>query len=394
MKALRMVIVTAMLVAGGRWSLQAQEFNRFVDRVQSLKAPAARQAVVDSFISVSTFPFLEGTTVWFCYTGEAGRVEVLGDFNRWDPEAGLRLKRLTGTDLWYRSAEFEMDARLDYKLVLNGNEWVLDPLNPRTIAGGYGLNSELAMPAYRVPWEITERPNIPHGTFELRRIRSTATDTTYEVRIYLPPNYDPDRIPGYPTAYFQDGLDALTFGHAGAVLDNIIDSAVIDPILAVFVQPNDRFGEYGGDLRQDYAVFFTGELVPWIDSLYNTVPDASHRAVLGPSLAANSSAYIAYTYPAIFGNCGIQSGAMWVNDNEVFDMITLGQPVDVRMSNIWSNYEGTEELMAVLRDYFESAGYAHLSYSLPEGHSWGMWRGIYDDMLHFFFGRASTPSGR
>ena len=41
--------------------------------------------------------------------------------------------------------------------------WILNPLNPRQVSGGFGQNSELAMPEYTDPPEIEFDPEIPRG---------------------------------------------------------------------------------------------------------------------------------------------------------------------------------------------------------------------------------------
>ncbi|MCI0693235.1 T9SS type A sorting domain-containing protein [candidate division KSB1 bacterium] len=62
--------------------------------------------------------------------------------------AADRLQQLPATNFWYLGKNFEPEARLDYKFVLNGSTWILDPHHNKTVLGGFGPNSELAMPLY------------------------------------------------------------------------------------------------------------------------------------------------------------------------------------------------------------------------------------------------------
>ena len=107
----------------------------------------------------------------------------------------------TDTDLWYRKESFEPNARLDYKLVINGSRWILDPQNPNTIAGGFGSNSELAMPEYEQPWEIVEVEGVAKGSLISENFTSSNTGKTYEIQVYLPPGYDESQT--YSVAYFS-----------------------------------------------------------------------------------------------------------------------------------------------------------------------------------------------
>ena len=148
-------------------SLFAQSgFQQFLNRVNSISDSTEKAAVVDSFMTIAReqgIPFIEDSNANFIYLGNTNTISVAGDFNGWNPNANM-MNNLTQTSFWYFSKIFEMNARLDYKFVLNGNNWILDPENPHTITGGYGPNSELAMPEYIQPWEIEYNPVIEHGS--------------------------------------------------------------------------------------------------------------------------------------------------------------------------------------------------------------------------------------
>jgi hypothetical protein len=107
------------------------------------------------------------------YRGTARDVTLAADMNGWDP-ARDPLTRVADTDLFFLSLQFPADARLDYKLVSDG-QWLLDPLNPRTILGGYGPNSQAMMPRYVPPPEIERYADI-------RSARSAASRTAASPR--------------------------------------------------------------------------------------------------------------------------------------------------------------------------------------------------------------------
>jgi enterochelin esterase family protein len=175
------------------------------------------------------------------------------------------------------------------------------------------------------------------------------------------------------------------------VLDNLLDSNKIAPLIGVFVKPNNRNTEYGGDLREEYQLFFIEELVPFIDSTYNTIAESSNRLVMGPSLGGNISALISYNNPDVFANCGIHSGALWVNNNEALNLIINGPVKDIKWSSIWGSYEGTIKTdMRLMRDELISKGYDFDWLELPEGHSWGLWRATIDRILEYFFPAGAT----
>ncbi|HCY75844.1 MAG TPA: hypothetical protein DHV28_07965 [Ignavibacteriales bacterium] len=367
------------------------EFQKFINHVNSLSDPASKVAAVDSFMVYARsqgIPFITGDSANFIYLGTASSIAVAGDFTFWN--TNVFMTKLNQTNFWYYSRAFEMDARLDYKFVLNGSNWILDPENPKTISGGFGPNSELSMPAYIQPWEINYHPSIPHGIVLNKTIFSNNVGTNYQLQIYLPPGYDSLSAETYPTVYFQDGFEYISLASAVNVLDNLLDSNKIQKIIAVFVQPNNRNVEYAGNLRLQYTNFFVNELVPYIDGNFKTKQNPSQRLVLGDSYGGNISALISYNHPDVFGNCGLHSGAFQPNNYEIYAQVMTdlanGIVKDIKWSSIWGTYE--ESLTGTMRSFKDSL-IAH-NYAIDweerhEGHSWGQWRATIDNMLVYFF---------
>ncbi len=369
------------------------QFQEFLDRVNSISDSTGKAAVIDSFMNVARqqgIPFVENNTANFIYRGTPNTISIAGDFNGWNPSVNF-MSNLSQTDFWYLSKSFEMNARLDYKFVLNGNNWILDPENPNTILGGFGPNSELAMPEYVQPWEIEFNPDIQHGTVETTSIFSNHLNATYQLKIYLPPGYNGNGEEKYPSVYFQDGFEYITLGSAVNVLDNLIDSNKIQPVVAVFVKPNNRNEEYAGSKRVQYRLFFAEELVPFIDSLYKTINNPLQRLVIGDSFGGNISALIAYNHPELFGLCGLHSGAFWQNNFETYNLIVNGEVKNIKWSSVWGSYESLQTNLRNFRDSLLSKGYQLDWLELPEGHSWGLWRATIDVILQYFF--PASPSG-
>ena len=365
--------------------LPAQNFQSFVDYVNSLPDTATKMAAVDSFMNANPqLPHIYSNIATFVYRGTANSVSVSGDFNQWNAPADP-LAKIPDTDLWYRSKSFELDARLDYRFVLNGSEEIQDPNNPFSYdytASQYG--SILAMPDYVWPWEVNEYPDVPQGTFEEFYITSTYTDSTYKVQVYLPYGYQVSGGDGYPTAYFNDGL----FYSAGThILDNLIDSGLIQKMIAVFVFPYDRDIEYWGYDRENHRLFFVNELVPYIDSAYNTSPYPEDRAVIGLSASGNIAALIGYYHDDVFGNAGLQSAAFIYNNWETYNLIVSGEKKEIRWAAIWGSYDlpWLFPNMRQFRDELIDKGYSFYWRELHEGHSFGMFKATVDDLLIHFF---------
>ena len=239
----------------------AQTFQDFLDQVTA--APESlRTALVDSFVTVHPqSPVFEADTLaHYYYRGTATSVTVPGDANQWNP--GLfPMTRLSTTNFWYRTQVFENDARLDYKFVLNGNNWILDPRNPYTVSGGFGPNSELRMPGFVQPPEIAYNPSIQHGALADSSFYSVNLGNTRTISVYTPPGYG-SPIDSFGVMVFHDGQEYISLGSARNVLDYLIHEQRIEPIIAVFVPPVNRTEEYAGSLQDEFTAFIVDELMP------------------------------------------------------------------------------------------------------------------------------------
>jgi enterochelin esterase-like enzyme len=369
-------------------SLPAQTFQLFLIRVNA--APdSLKLAIVDSFMNaVPSFPYLEQDTLaYFLFRGNANQITVPGDANGWNQNA-FPMQLVSGTNLWYRTEVFEADARLDYKFVLNGTTWILDPLNPRTVSGGYGPNSELCMPDYLPAPEIEYYPNIDHGTIEDTMFYSINLSNTRQIRVYLPPQYT---ITGdsFPVILFHDGSDYLTLGSARNVIDYLISEHRIEPIIALFVPPVDRNQEYAGSLKTPFTNFIVQEVFPWLDGKYRTRTYQASRAIIGASNGGNISLWLGLQHPDFFGNIGAQSSNVQdtiANGFRNGPFLNLKFYLDIGTYDISALIPLVENFQQIL----QNRGYPCQYQVYHEGHSWGNWRAHIDNALEMFFPGSAT----
>ncbi|MBL7032694.1 MAG: T9SS type A sorting domain-containing protein [Candidatus Delongbacteria bacterium] len=381
MVKIRYAVFALILYATGL--LQAQTFSQFIGLLWGTPE-GERQELVEAFMdTVSSFPFIEGNTqCHFIYQGDANTVNVPGDANGWD--AGeFDMQTVAGTDFWYYSRPFEADARLDYKFVINGSQWILDPLNPFQCWGGFGPNSELRMPGYLPPLEIEYYPDIPHGTLSDSSYYSEHLGNSRTVRVYLPPGYDSGEE-DYPSIFFHDGLEYVDLAAADHVLDYLIHQELIEPVIAVFVPPVNRTEEYAGNLQDEFTAFIAEELLPHIDNRYRTEVDPARRATLGASNGGNIALHLGVTHPELFGLVAAQSSNVQSHIStalETGDLLELDFYLDIGTYDIPILITLVENLVDILTE----RGYPFDYFVYHEGHSWGNWKAHMDDALIRFF---------
>lgn len=253
-----------------------EDFQRRIAEIEQADTSQA-QGLADSLWQALTAqgraPLVFGERVFFLYKGAANSVTWRGDFTGWESGPGVEGKRIGGSDLWMAETTLPVDARANYKIVLDGQDWILDPANPRVQPGGLGDNNILAMPEFAVTTDTARRNDVAPGTLsDDLTIESTNLGYAVNYRVYTPANYDD--LSGLPVVYVTDGNDWVyePYGAMAVALDNLIADGRIEPVMAVFIDArepgnpeNNRREQEFLDHFDPYARFVAEELVPAID---------------------------------------------------------------------------------------------------------------------------------
>ncbi len=407
--ALFLLVLLTVAPATAQDGLPFDTFRQFTDSLETVAAipdaverEAAVGALWNALVDAGRVPFALGDSAAFLYRGPASTLAVAGDHNGWNPNAGT-MGRAGPSDVWMRIYAFPEAARLDYKLVRDG-DWILDPANPHQQWSGFGPNSELRMPMWVFPDETVRDPVVPAGSFTpARSLASTHLGYAVTYRVYTPADYD--GLADLPVIYVTDGQEYSDdrLGAFRIVLDNLIADGRAAPAIAVFVDPRVN----GQNLRQeqyvqnpDFAAFVAEELVPVIDAAYRTRADRDGRVILGTSLGGLFSAYLGVLHPDTFGKLAIQSPAFWVSESpqwwtgpSIYAMMAGAEDglLEIYMST--GTINDTEDGARRMRDVFEAHGHALTYREVPEGHSWGNWRALLDEaLLALLPGPAATDA--
>jgi enterochelin esterase family protein len=386
-------------------------FSKFYDAINQESNIASKQILADEFISgvkQTGYPIYENdSTVIILYQGDEDTVVLLGDMGDWVDK--IIMEKIEHTNLFYYRGSYEKDARLEYWLFLNDDQFpITDPLNEFIVRNGWGEISELAMPHYKRHPYFDKYIHGEIGQFEnLKEAILPSKYLLYDhvVNIYLPAGYE-NSNEKYPVVYFQDGKDYIEFAIVPHVLNNMIKGKEIEPVIAVFVTPPNlhqpkepnRATEYG--LNDEYVKFFVSELVPFIDRKFRTIDDADSRLIVGDSYGGLISLYIGFSNPDLFGKVYSQSGYHSFNKDRIIGLINES---DMKGLNIYFDcglYElqvGAAFIPEAERNFLEgnrrlrkalvAKGYNNIYFEYPEGHTWGNWRRHLIDALKYFFNK-------
>lgn len=379
-----------------------QDINRVADsglRTQLLDSVWKKLSAADQI------PLKSGKEVLFLYRGTAHNVHFNGAFNKWGKGPEVKGQLLKNLGLWYATARMPETARLEYKITLNTTnwltqflgwktEWIMDPANPHRRPGGFGEDSELIMPGYTAHPETVERADVVKGTLSApEQITSLKLGYPVRFRVYTPAGYE--SLNKLPSVYVTDGHEYAdpNMGRMTTVLDNAISDGSIKPVVAIFIDPRDvqsgenlRMTEFA--LNENFAAFIAEELVLLVDARYKTVRNPTYRAIMGTSLGGLNAAWVGYKYPSVFGNLAIHSPAFWYRQ-AILEHYKTSETLPLNIYLATGTVNDAEEHARLMHDILVAKGY-NVNYSEhAESHSWGLWQGLIDEPLQFFWGRKA-----
>jgi enterochelin esterase-like enzyme len=147
--------------------------------------------------------------------------------------------------------------------------------------------------------------------------------------IYFPPCYD-TRL-RYPVVYLMHGTPFDERHWLGLGLKEALDAAIASrrapPFIAVLPR-GDLNGSFGGTSggAGSWEQVMVEELIPYIDTTYNTLATKAGRAIGGISRGAVWALEIAFLHPDLFSAVGGHSSALSVNlAPPVFDPLEIVQ---------------------------------------------------------------------
>jgi len=419
--ALAVFLVAPLAEAAGPPCRTAAELKTALARAADDVARATLASRFAACATRATTPLLSpglspgSVRVLFVYRSPAEKVFLAGDMNGWSTSA-QPLERLAGTDLHLLELEVPDGARLDYKLVVSGTEWMLDPWNPRRMTGGYGPNSDLRTPAYVPPAEVEPGPDTVKGTWTELKLESRAMGGARSAFVW---SSAPAGAPGpFPVLYLLDGTDYRDFAKAHVVAGNLVGARKLPPVVLVLVPPVDRRAEYDDDrsaaspdgrsepssTHAAFTRFLVDELVPAVEARWPVRKDAAGRGVMGASLGGFAALSVTARRPGVFGRSGAQSTGG--GDGGGFETLldALGRlparslRVHLDAGTFEERFHGFDLLSLTRRLRAALSWRQVVQYrEVPEGHSWGSWRARLADALTFFWGDERSepaPSAR
>ena len=318
-----------------------QDFKDELNSIVNLADPVERDTQLDAFWTMlqdaGQVPYAQDNQVAFMYRGAGATVSWPGDFNGWNPSSPSWQGAQQGaTDLVLLEKTFPSDARLDYKIVSTAPGFSTRQIRCRCGAAS-GRTASCACRTTCFPRKRSARRACRRETSPaISRLRAPISVTTSIIESTHQPGTTNKTLATLPVAYVTDGHEysADHLGSMVVVLDNLIDAGLIQPMMAVFIDPRDpvsgtnrRGSEYTGNPA--FADFVADELVAEVDASFRSLASPSGRTILGTSFGGVNSAYFGGTRSDVFENIAVQSPSNFSSVFNLYATQSLQDEVDI-----------------------------------------------------------------
>jgi enterochelin esterase-like enzyme len=281
-----------------------------------------------------------------------------------------------------------------YTFSVDGNV-LPDPNNPfikPLFKRALGQSLVLVPGSDELTWQLRD---VPHGQLNQHFYKSKIVGDHRDFRVYTPPGYNPKRKEPYPVLYLFHGITDetsawITAGQENVILDNLIAEGKSVPMIIVntlgygapeMFDPAVVNGRTPEALKKNEELFvasFLNEVIPMIDTLYNTGRSKTYRAVAGLSMGGGQSLDVGLNHPELFNYVGGFSPAVILLNpdyNKAFPK--LDQSVNKAFKLVWIAIGKDDYLLESTRLFKNWLNTKNIkfTYTETEGvHSYNVWR--------------------
>jgi enterochelin esterase family protein len=343
--------------------------------------------------------------------------EVLVQGN-WQGGRGLAMTR-DDSGLWSVTTAPLQPELWAYTFSVDGVR-TLDPGNYNVARDGVGFMNTVLVPGEESSVFLA-RP-VPHGAVTAVWAGSAALKTPRRMFVYTPPGYE-GNTNRYPVLYLLHGSGGdeeawPVMGIANVIMDNLIAQGKAKPMIVVMpnaywneiasldvagprTAPPPGVGSGAGAVGYDAnEKDIVGDLVPFVEKHYRTLPGRENRALAGLSMGAGITANVALKRLDVFASVGLLSSGMFrgtgsapASGAELLEKISPGFLADPAATNkklrLLFISCGTEDpRIDSLTKVAEELRSRHIKVtfkSYPGEHEWKVWRHSLADMAPMLF---------
>src|SRR6266511_2011068 len=181
------------------------------------------------------------------------------------------------------------------------------------VAALWLLTASPAGASARTPLRVVSNLRLDPRLTELT-LTTPALDAPTGVRVLLPDGYSSSRR-RYPVLYLLHGCCNGTNGYRSWT-DKLGAEALTAGLPLIVVMPDSgsnggyvNWWNFGAQGPPEWETYHVGQLIPWVDSHYRTIPTRSGRALAGLSMGGDGGIKYAARHPDMFVSASAYSGA-------------------------------------------------------------------------------------
>jgi len=242
--------------------------------------------------------------------------------------------------------------------------------------------------------------NVPHGELTYSFYESKTLGRTRPLIVYTPPGYRAG-VDKYPVLYLVSGTTDteetwFKVGHVNFILDNLIAQKKAVPMIVVLPYGNMMMGTpppTSPQAAEVYKVFsdeLVGNILPYVEANYRTLPDREKRAIAGFSRGGGQSLFTGFSNLDKFAWIGSYSAYL---TPEVFDRYFPGLSAQPEVTNqqvklLWLGVGKADFLYqpaTAFMDFLKQRKLEHQILITEGGHTWMNARHYLTDTLQLYF---------
>ncbi len=324
----------------------------------------------------------DGSVTFRCQAPDAEKVEL-----ECQMFSGTRPMEKDSKGVWTITVKPDAADIYPYAFQIDGTQ-VADPNNMHMFPNE-GFKYSLVDVRGDAPSVQDIRQDVPHGKVAYRYYYSKACGIERPMCVYTPAGYDPNGSEKLPVLYLIHGMTDtyetwFKVGRMNNILDNLIASGEAKRMIVVMPYAN----PYPEMIAQGKATAynsmdtelttreFIGEVMPFIESNYNVLKDADHRAIAGFSLGGRQTLAAGFGNPDLFHYVAAYAPAIFGNEYETNFTNGTYKPMADLKNKLKFMFIGTGKEDFLLQasvgldKYLTDQGLKHTFYNPGGGHTW------------------------
>ena len=295
--------------------------------------------------------------------------------------------------VWKLSAQVPADLYI-YWYDVDGVA-VADPRNNRPRVNMTTVRSLLEVPG--AASEFFAERAVPHGEVSAVYYQSQALGVPRRMQVYTPPGYATSGQ-RYPVLYLLHGagdndLSWQMAGRANFIFDNLIASGKAKPMIVVMPAGHTPAASGGQAAPDAFARDLLGDVVPYVERNFRTLPGRDNRAIAGLSMGGQQTLNIGLTNLDKFSQLGVFSSGWFGPDGAATfaknNATVLSDPkINDRIRVFWFATGKEDFVLPSTKAALAMLDQNKIRYSYKEtegGHTWPNWRAYLNEFVPLLF---------